>query len=626
MRCLYSGFNLNIGALRMFTIGSQIYRRLFHGCCVTLFLLVFLTGSSTAADSTPGYDVPAEGTSLRDFSVRYITDTTRSLTVDEIASGRISGKFISSRFYIPVLDADHWFVFTLNNPSAGSTDLIVRFDEPYMANADLYYRVGNGWHVERNGLVLPINKRSLKTRSPGFPVTLSAGESKTFYLKLHSKYYLLTLGLRVESSKVFHESEQFQTGYYGLYVGAVLAMIFYNLFLFVSLRERLYCYYVLHGFCYLVFVVIYSGFDLYVHSSESFHYMLNTATAMAVGFFTLFTRNLLRTRHYMPRMDKIVVALAFSCFVSALLILIDIRNYHLLVMLGMPGMLFLFLIGIYACFKRIELARLYVFGLGWYIIGVFLIASVNAGLVPYNLITRYGYLAGSLIELMIFSLALAYRVKLLQEEKLKIQQRLVTTEQQDKQRMELLVQERTAKLEKANQQLERLSQVDGLSGLFNRGFFDKTLQNEWLRLLRSGQSLCLIMCDIDFFKQYNDTFGHQDGDNCIREAADTIRKVASRSSDICARYGGDEFVILLPETDLSGGECVAQEIWQLIRDKNLPHKTAPGRVTMSFGVTAVIPRADLQPEDLISFADKALYQSKNNGRDMVSVFQGQNIC
>ena len=176
----------------------------------------------------------------------------------------------------------------------------------------------------------------------------------------------------------------------------------------------------------------------------------------------------------------------------------------------------------------------------------------------------------------------------------------------------------TRKLDTANQELKRLSSSDGLTGIANRRFFDEYLSIEWRRARRNTTSIALLMCDVDHFKMYNDTYGHQTGDDCLRQVAHSINAYLERPSDIVSRYGGEEFAVILPETIAGGALFVAEKIRHSVHELCIPHSgSAHGRVTVSIGISALIPDPENTPSDLIQQADRALYQAKRLGRDRV---------
>lgn len=180
-------------------------------------------------------------------------------------------------------------------------------------------------------------------------------------------------------------------------------------------------------------------------------------------------------------------------------------------------------------------------------------------------------------------------------------------------------------LKKANRELHRLATIDGLTKVANRRCFDAYLQAEWRRMTRSNQSLAVILCDIDHFKPYNDTYGHQSGDICLQQVAATLQDTAKRPADLVARYGGEEFVVILPNTNLEGATYIAQTLRDRVAALKIPHYASPVRdfVTLSFGVAAMIPTADTSPRELVEQADCALYRAKEEGRDRVAVNRNQ---
>jgi len=177
------------------------------------------------------------------------------------------------------------------------------------------------------------------------------------------------------------------------------------------------------------------------------------------------------------------------------------------------------------------------------------------------------------------------------------------------------------KLAELNMQLLKLANIDGLTGVANRRNFDERLGVEWLIALRNRRPLTLIMFDVDWFKQYNDKFGHLEGDECLKRIARTAQEIVSRPADTMARYGGEEFIVLLPETDSSGATIVAEKLRSEIENLHLPNpgSTNSPYVTISLGVTTIVPVINSAPDDCIKLADEALYRAKHAGRNRLSV-------
>ncbi len=202
-----------------------------------------------------------------------------------------------------------------------------------------------------------------------------------------------------------------------------------------------------------------------------------------------------------------------------------------------------------------------------------------------------------------------------------------------RERAQAALAEANASLQTANQELDRLARQDFLTGLANRRLFDDFLEREWKRLAREREPLALVFMDIDFFKQFNDTYGHSQGDTCLKRVAQAISRSLKRPADLAARYGGEEFAVVLPGTDAKGAQEVAETIRHRIAGLAIPHSgsQAAAHVTISLGIAVVTPEAvgggeDAKAENedggmssgvasLIQAADAALYEAKTSGRN-----------
>ncbi|EIJ44185.1 diguanylate cyclase (GGDEF) domain-containing protein [Beggiatoa alba B18LD] len=178
-----------------------------------------------------------------------------------------------------------------------------------------------------------------------------------------------------------------------------------------------------------------------------------------------------------------------------------------------------------------------------------------------------------------------------------------------------------AELAKANQELQRLASLDGLTQLANRRRFDEYLDQEWRRATRDNSPLSLILCDVDYFKPYNDNYGHQAGDECLQQVAKAMSQAVKRPADLVARYGGEEFAVILPNTDTEGAKTVAVNIADAVKALQLPHRASQVQpfVTLSIGIANVYPNRHLSMLLLIKTADEALYQAKETGRNRIVI-------
>jgi len=211
-------------------------------------------------------------------------------------------------------------------------------------------------------------------------------------------------------------------------------------------------------------------------------------------------------------------------------------------------------------------------------------------------------------------------VQALQSEQRKLRKLWTSELLSSNRRLEQRVQQRTRELEEANQQLEQLSVTDALTQLANRRRFDNYLLAEWQRASRLQQPLGLMMIDVDWFKNYNDSYGHLQGDECLRQIGQLLRLGARRTTDLAARFGGEEFALVVPQADVKYLRQQAELMRMAFASLNIPHQSSPlGRVTVSIGIAALVPAIGQQPEVLLALADQALYQAKAQGRNQVAV-------
>ncbi|MEP0913820.1 diguanylate cyclase [Leptolyngbya sp. GB1-A1] len=211
-----------------------------------------------------------------------------------------------------------------------------------------------------------------------------------------------------------------------------------------------------------------------------------------------------------------------------------------------------------------------------------------------------------------------HQITILQQQQQLLQQQQQLALQNCQLRQEIKQREQVeAKLQQANLQLQHLANTDSLTQVANRRCFDAVLAQEWQRLKREQQPLSLILCDIDYFKQYNDCYGHPAGDVCLQRVAQVIAGCVNRPADMVARYGGEEFAIILPNTDLAGTVSIVEAIRAALEALQIPHagSAIAAHITLSLGIASLFPTSSSSCQELLAAVDAALYHAKQQGRD-----------
>ena len=388
------------------------------------------------------------------FQIKLLIDSTRSFNIYQVEQKQNEAKIINPKYVIPSTEVDYWFIIEYKNLKNVEIEHYFGFDISCFEIADLYYKDSTDWIHIKNGLLIPIEEREVYSRLPGFEVNFKPFEKKTLYLHLHSEY-LVPTEIISTSTSTFKKTEQKHLFAYWFYIGAAFSILLYNLLLFIQLRDKVYLYYILYVTCLLIWISLDGGVFLYFNSNIKLYYFLSIGSPAMAFFLTLFTREFLQIRRVSKWMDNSLIVMSIAYLTIAILVAFDVYYYQFLGLIAMPFTLFLLFVGVYGMIKKLPLSKFYVLASSIYIIGLFMYAALTLNLLPYTPITRYAFIIGSFLELIVFSLALGYKIKLIQAEKLKFQKKIVEHERFMNKNLEIKVKERTEELLVISEQLEK---------------------------------------------------------------------------------------------------------------------------------------------------------------------------
>jgi signal transduction histidine kinase len=425
----------------------------------TLFLiltLILLQNGVCFAANIPVYNINNSDIQESNFTVGVYVDSCNNKGIDDILLLYEQFKNRRSRYTIKSINNTYWFVFELTNTTSERVERIVGFDEVFLDKVDIYYKEDSVWQTESNGVSVPLAKREVRNQCPNFEIAFNPHESKTIYIKVKSRF-ALTLGITVLPKNDFLKRVQNRTVGYWSFLGSASIMLIFSILLLLYFRERIYLYYILDIVCFSLFIILYSGFFLHISSSTQLYYSLHASISMVGVFIALFSTNLLGFKKHVKWIHYSLIGIASIYLMLALLIAIDILYYQYMVVFALPSMIFILFAGLYSLSSKNRLARFYIIGLGAYQLGLFTIAIYNLGLLPYSFITRYGFIIGAFTQMIMFLVALGFRLNFLQKEKSRMQEKILISEISKNEELELKVKQRTNELVEMNNHLNSLS-------------------------------------------------------------------------------------------------------------------------------------------------------------------------
>jgi diguanylate cyclase (GGDEF)-like protein len=597
-----------------------------------LFLLVALFGGAAPASGAV-IDAGAlpQGSLSLTSSLSVLEDPQQNL---DFAAVRQAGeRFIASGQTDEALSygytrSAYWLRLDLRNPGDQPLERMLEISNARLGDITVYRADAAGrYAAHHTGSAQPFGTRAYANRYFVFPLQLAPQAQTTVYIRVASNGAKL-IPVRLWEPAAYHAYERHDYLMQGVYFGIALAMALFNLVLFAILGDRLYIQYV--GFVVLAALGL-AGQNGLTHewlwpgaSGAWPNQSASICFSLAAAMLIVFMRRMLATATLIPRLDKVLIALLVFFVVSPVAMVVFYTHVAkpITTIWSVASPLIL-LIAVVCAFHRQRGAYYFLAAFVMLFIGNMSSSLAALGVLPHNLLSNHGSQIGSCCEMMMLAFALADRVQTIRREKARAQRGELTAQanliaglQASERMLEERVTQRTMELQIANDDLAALSMTDGLTGIANRRRFDEVLAAEWARAARQGHPLAIGLLDIDHFKLYNDHYGHQQGDACLRRVAKVFKAQLQRGGDLVARYGGEEFVFIAPAVDVEQAHAIAHGVCEAIASLDLPHASAPsGHVTVSIGVAAWIPLAGTPPEAILRAADQALYRAKQLGRN-----------
>jgi diguanylate cyclase len=584
------------------------------------FLLVLIVISMTAYASQADLIVLEDQDSsiLLTGKFSWFEDESAALTIEDVSSPAYFDRFTTSdkdNLSFGYTSSAIWLKFKIQDNSDDGRRWLLNLDYPLLDQIDIYQATDDGrWLLQVMGDTFPFNERPILHRTFVTALDLDNRHINTYYIRIITKSSMLIRPTLQSAQRFFEHQSQLQV-FFGVMYGFMMMMALYNAFLYIAVRDQTYLVYVISVIAGGVFIASLNGHGyqfLWPNSPGFANMAVPLTSSIWIVATALFSQLFIETKRYTPIFYKLINVMIGLGVIAVLLALF--ADYQTAIRfgtaMGLVNGLLILTTGIVSWYRGNRAARF--FTLAWVVYGFGSTTLVLSrfGVIEDNFITHHSVTLGLLVEIVMLSLALSDKYRVLSKQLEGYTRNL-----------EQKIAERTRDLSKANKALKRLSQQDALTGLPNRREFDRVLNEEWKRHYRNKDSLSLLICDIDNFKEMNDHFGHDVGDESLRKFGQVIKASMHRTTDHPSRIGGDEFAVVLPETDLAGAAKLADDICENIRKLGITHAplAAHDVVTASIGVATLVPESENNSIILFRKADKALYTAKQQGRDQAAI-------
>lgn len=610
------------------------------------FWLVAVTCTVIAFFALVAYNlVPVDDQQARIGEIHYLEDPSDSLNLQTLPPPNSSRwQAIANPVNLGMNNVPYWFTFTLPVIDQSVGKYLLEINYPLLDDVQVSFYAGDGLkplEQQHLGDGMAFAKRIVSHESLLFTVPESKQPMRVVIRVLTTGS--IKLPVRLWMGKEFIEYTSRHNLVMGVFFGFLFAMGISNLFFFLTTRNRTFLVY--SGYVFSLALTLASMHGLgYAHLWPEQVWFQGRAVAIfanaAIMFAVIFSNWLLDVEQYNKRLAGGLNAISAMFFINILVSLLLPYAYLIKIFLVLLSIVVVVTlsIGVWLSLRGVIIARYYSFAWSFLLVSGLAAALDNLNLVTIPIPSNYLVMLGAAVETLILALVLAIsyshnredmfaaQEKALAQERaaLEAKEELIAVQQQLQDDLEYKVQERTLELEialrelsEANQELENLNTIDPLTGIRNRRYFDKRLLAEGRRSRREQTPLSLAMVDIDHFKSINDTYGHAGGDACLRKVTELMQEVLKRPTDDLCRYGGEEFAIILPNTELEGARQVVDSLRVKIAETPVLLDGNEIKLTISVGVSTTVIGYDAQEMALLRAADELLYAAKQAGRNCV---------
>jgi len=551
--------------------------------CLCLFSFSAHAFDLPQAQSAFVIDQPHKQNDQLGYKLDLLEDKDASYSLDEVVALAKTGEFQTSlnrpEHSFGTTPSAWWVHFTLVNHSDQPQRLVLRQGYSLIDSLKLWENIDGHLQSRETGDMLPFSQREISSNALVFILNVAPKSTQTFFLRYQTSG-ALTIDLSLQDLVSFSETQANKQMLQGGFYGAVLALVLYNIFILFIVRDISYLLYVVYALTFGMFISSFSGYSSQYIWPES-PWLANIGLLFfwgaLVAMALVFSKQFLNLKFYSPRLNfiaNVFITIALCSSVAAIFLPYSFV-VNVLFLLAPPSYLLIMIAGYHGIKQGSMVATYFLAAWASLLVAAIIGTLLSAGIIPaYASYSPYIIEFGALIEMVLLSIALASRIR----------------------------------------SLEQDTQTDGLTQLYNRRFFD----TEFSRLLklsrRQQRSVALLLIDIDFFKQFNDSFGHDQGDLVLQQVSQLLKKIARQTDYVC-RYGGEEFAIILPDTDDDGAEMIAERMREGVEQLAVNER----RVTISIGV-AVYKGDSIDEAELFKNADLSLYEAKRSGRNKVIFF------